>query len=140
MVSIPRARVLRRSAAVALVILALGGPPASAAPPDRSVPDGTGSCTITSVGPVLYHTIVFPVIEARCDSVQRRISVSVVMTADGAFASEASRACRNTNVCYLDIDAWTHDLPGNQLWCATGVAALQKGSIGRASSCESNDF
>jgi len=79
-------------------------------------------------------------VETRCDSVQRRIRVGVVMTADGAFASRATRDCRNASVCHLDIDAWSFDLPGNRLWCATGTAAVQNRSIGSASRCEANDF
>jgi hypothetical protein len=97
-------------------------------------------CTITAQGPFLYHTTVFPVVEARCSAVEQRIRVATTLTRDGVVVRTDTRDCRKASVCYHDFDVSVEDIPGNQAYCTTSTASVLGHTIGTASSCESEEF
>ncbi|MFL6016575.1 MAG: hypothetical protein ACJ74V_03460, partial [Gaiellaceae bacterium] len=91
-------------------------------------------------GPFLYVDVVIPVTSVQCDSPQRRIRVATTLTRDGAETASARRDCRNTSVCYLDIDSSAPDVAGDQTWCTHVAAYVDSRFIGEASACEADEF
>ncbi len=99
----------------------------------------TESCSAVAGAPFLY-SVVIPVSSVQCDSATRRLRVSTVLTRDGIAAASATRDCRNTDVCWLTVDASAPDLPGNQVWCTNTVGSVNGHVVGKASACESDEF
>lgn len=99
-----------------------------------------GACRVVAEGPFLYVDVVIPVTSVQCDSTQRRIRVATTLTRDGAETASARRDCRNTSVCYLDIDSSAPDVAGDQTWCTHVAAYVDSRFIGEASACEADEF
>jgi hypothetical protein len=99
----------------------------------------TASCRSVADAPFLY-SVVIPVSSVQCDSAMRRLRVATVLTRDGVEAASATRDCRNTNVCWLTVDASAPDVSGNQVWCTHTVAYANSRFVGAASACETDEF
>src|SRR5215216_929618 len=128
----PRAGLALFPAIVVLGALALAMPSAAAEPT-------TESCRAVADAPFLY-SVVIPVSSVQCDSATRRLRVVTVLTRDGVEAASAKRDCRNTNVCWLTVDASAPDVPGNQVWCTDTQAYVNGHFVGKASACETDEF
>jgi hypothetical protein len=130
----PRVALAVFPAIVALGALALLTGTAAAEPEPA-----TGSCRAVAGAPFLY-SVVIPVSSVQCDSATRRLRIVTVLTSDGVEAASATRDCRNTDVCWLTVDAAAPDRPGDQVWCTHTVAYANSHFIGAASACETDEF
>jgi hypothetical protein len=128
----PRAGLALFPAIVVLGALALVMPTAAAEP-------AIESCSAVADAPFLY-SVVIPVSSVQCDSATRRLRVVTVLTRDGVEAGSAKRDCRNTDVCWLTVDAAAPDVPGNQVWCTHTEGYANGHFVGKASACEIDEF
>jgi hypothetical protein len=110
------------------------------ATPAAGGPEATPSCRLVVDAPFLY-SVVIPQSSVHCDSPQRRLRVVTTLTRDGLEAASARRDCRNTAICYLDVDASAPDVAGNQTWCTHAVGYVNNSRfVGEGTACESVDF
>jgi hypothetical protein len=120
------------------VLLALAAVLAPGASADR--PPASWSCTVAAAGPFFYAGDVIPDTSVSCATPQRRLQIEAVLTRDGVPVASASRSCRNAGTCIISVDALAPDIPGNQTWCVSASGSVGSTSVGRAESCESEDF
>jgi hypothetical protein len=120
------------------VLLALAAVVAPGASADR--PAVSSTCTLAAAGPFFYAGDVFHDASVRCDTPQRRLRIDAVLTRDGVAVASASRSCRTASTCIISVDALAPDIPGNQTWCVSASGSVGSTPVGRAESCESEDF
>lgn len=115
--------------------------------PSRQAAAAHSDCTLTVSGPFFYAGLVFPVIEVECDSVKRSIRIDAALDMDGTEVATSSRICRRASSCVTGLASdgiFTTDVPGDQLWCGRGSAAIRTQGpphfLPEVGSCESEDF
>jgi hypothetical protein len=75
----------------------------------------------------------------RCATVKSWISVSAVVTRDGAFVASGGHTCRKASSCRITF-APLDDPDGDQLWCIEVSGEVQRGTaLGPRTFCESFD-
>jgi len=98
------------------------------------------SCAFDVGAPFLYVDIVFAPATISCSSSQNRITITTVLTNDGAEVARDTRHCTHMAVCDNDVGSFLQDPAGDQTWCTTAWGSVHGVSFAPVTRCESEAF